>query len=373
MRVTTNILTTIALLASTAIIGSSAIPARAEQSEAATTTTKVRTAEVRNIVGKLASLMEGNFVYPDIGKRYAAELRRRVTAGDYDGLSDTELAQRMTSDLLAIYPDGHVRIRAQDPRAGTQRGGSIAIRPEKLSDLIEDARWIAPGIAFVRFNAFMGTDKEITAARRFMEVHSGARTIIFDLRTHNGGGLEEMDVVLPWLFDKPTRLVSMATRRSVDEAGGFPLASSATLRLVDGDPAFVTHEHWVIPNSRQGLRKARVYLLTSGRTASAAEHFCLAMKSTGRATLVGTPTAGANHFGRDVVLGDGLTAFIPVGRTYDPRTGKDWEGTGVPPDIETAPEDALKKVLELEGLSPAEAERLSAQVAPTRSMERRKP
>jgi hypothetical protein len=68
-----------------------------------------------------------------------------------------------------------------------------------------------------------------------------------------------------------------------------------------------------------------------------------------------------------------MSAFVPVGRTYDPKTGKDWEGVGVLPDIETAPEDALRRVLELEGLEAAEAARLSAERMPSQPMVRRKP
>ena len=108
----------------------------------------------------------------------------------------------------------------------------------------------------------------------------------------------------------------------------------------------------------------------SGFTASAAEHFALALKGTGRATLIGQPTSGANHFGGDMELGGGYTAFIPVGRTFDPATGKDWEGTGIAPDITVPPEDALVKALALAGVAETEAAALSAKVAPTSPMTR---
>jgi C-terminal processing protease CtpA/Prc len=107
-----------------------------------------------------------------------------------------------------------------------------------------------------------------------------------------------------------------------------------------------------------------VFVLTSGFSASAAEHFVLALKHTGRATIVGRTTYGANHFGGDQDLGGGFTAFIPVGRAYDPKTGKDWEGVGITPDIDVAPEEALIKALTLSGVAPAKAAELSAKVAP---------
>ena len=95
------------------------------------------------------------------------------------------------------------------------------------------------------------------------------------------------------------------------------------------------------------------------------------MKHTGRGTIVGTVTAGANHFGGEADLPGGYAAFIPVGRTYDPVTLRDWEGDGVAPDIAVAPQDALVRVLTDLGIDPVEAQRLSDSVAPSGSMERR--
>jgi C-terminal processing protease CtpA/Prc len=42
-----------------------------------------------------------------------------------------------------------------------------------------------------------------------------------------------------------------------------------------------------------------------------------------------------------------MLAFIPVGRTFDPDTGKDWEGVGVLPDVEVPADQALDTALKL--------------------------
>ena len=122
--------------------------------------------------------------------------------------------------------------------------------------------------------------------------------------------------------------------------------------------------HIAIPGEATPLRKAKVYLLVSNRTGSAAEHFSLAMKSSGRGTLIGEPTAGANHFGGARQLNEHFAVWMPVGRTYDIRTGKDWEGDGVAPDIAIDPRQALVVALEKAGLSHDEAVRLDAQEVP---------
>jgi len=327
------------------------------------------------VAEKYAALLERDYVYPETGRRYAAAIRAGIAAGRYKALSGPALGEAIDADVNAVAPDGHLRLRAPEaagaPAAAAPGGAAPVRRPPKVP--VEQAGWIAPGIAFIRFNVFP-MDAAVTAqAAKFMADHADAKAIIFDIRTHNGGGLDQMDVIFPWLFAEPTRLVTMATRASVDARGGSPIDGLASMRMAKGDAGMVAREHWATPNADTRLRDAKVYVLTSGASASAAEHFSLAMKHTGRGTLVGAPTAGANHFGTGEDLGGGYGAFIPVGRTYDPGTGKDWEGEGVLPDIAVAPADALVRVLTDLGVAPAEAKTLSDAHMPSWPMERRKP
>ena len=327
------------------------------------------------IAENYAALLERDYVYPEIGERYAAALRAGIAAGRYAKLTGEALGQAIDKDVAAVSPDGHLRLRTPEGASAASAPAPGAAAPvRRLPKVpVEQAGWIAPGIAFVRFNAFP-QDASVTAqAAKFMADHADAKAIIFDIRTHNGGGLDQMDAIFPWLFAEPTRLVTMATRSSVDARGGSPIAGLASLRTVTGDAGMVSREHWATPCADARLRDAKVYVLTSGASASAAEHFSLAMKHSGRGTLVGAPTAGANHFGFGADLGGGYDAFIPVGCTYDPVTGKDWEGDGVQPDIAVAPADALVRVLTDLGIEAGEAKKLSDAHMPSWPMERRKP
>jgi hypothetical protein len=319
-----------------------------------------------------AVLLERDYVYPETGQRYAAAIRAAIAAGRYASLTGEALGQAIDQDVTAVSPDGHLRLRAPQADAAPAPGAAAPVRrPPKVP--VEQAGWIAPGIAFVRFNLFPQDATVTAAAAKFMADHADAKAIIFDIRTHNGGGLDQMDVIFPWLFAEPTRLVTMATRASVDARGGSPIDGLPSMRVVKGDAGMVTREHWATPGTDDRLRDAKVYVLTSGASASAAEHFSLAMKHSGRGILVGAPTAGANHFGSGEDLGGGYGAFIPVGRTYDPVTGKDWESAGVQPDIAVPPADALARVLTDLGVAPTEAKRLSDAHMPTAPMERRRP
>lgn len=321
--------------------------------------------EGRAVAEKLARELELNFVYPEQAKLYSAMLRSNLANGRYDQGSRIELARKMTDDLQAVAKDGHLRVQLRGPEGQRGAGGP----PPGAPPLIQSAKEIAPGIAYIRFTAFMGTDEEVAAVRRFMADNRNAKSIIFDLRNHHGGGLAEMDEIFPYLFAAKTPLVVLELPRSTFDRQGSPFGDGPTLEAAKGE-RFVRTTHYALPNDTTSLRDAKVYLLVSNVTGSAGEHFSLAFKSTGRGILIGEATAGANHFGGPEPLNDNFAVWMPVGRTYEIKTGKDWEGTGVAPDIAVDPKLALVTALEQAGLGREEAVRLDAAEVPAEPVHR---
>ncbi|MCR5869624.1 MULTISPECIES: S41 family peptidase [unclassified Sphingomonas] len=332
-------------------------------------------AAAKAAIATLADELEKNFVFPDTAKRYAAALRTKLAAGGYDGLTDGyTLAGVVTADLQAIAPDGHLAMFApggpQSQRVGQpstqQQIGNAPLPPPAM----EQAGMIAPGIAYARFNGFFGEPDVLKAFTAFLDRHAGAKTLIIDARTHRGGGLDEMDVLFPRIFDKAQAVMVMDTRASFAEQGG-PLPFRSLVK-VDAPAELARVEHRVTPASPASpWAKTKIYYLTSPRTASAAEHLASVFKGTKRATLIGATTAGAGHYGGTAPLGGGYSAFIPVGRSYFPG-GDGWEQVGITPDIAVAPERALHEALVREGVPAAQAETLSASHMPKGPMERRK-
>lgn len=308
------------------------------------------------LVNRLAATLEDNFVFPDIAQRYAAALRAKAAAGGYADLGDpSRFGETVTADLQAISPDRHLRFGPTGAPAG--RAGPGPRRVMRLPDAsrsIGESGWIADGVAYINLTLFPGDPAVVERIRRFMAEHADARAIIFDLRGHRGGGLDEMDVIFSYIFARETPLVVMDTRVAAERNGGNPLGDgSATLRRATGPDGVVRRVHYAVPGPATPLRNAQIFLLTSRRTGSAAEHFSLALKRTHRATLIGEPTAGAGHYGRMVDFG-GYAAFIPVGRTFDPDNNWDWEGVGVPPDVATPADQALDEALRRLNVTPAE-------------------
>lgn len=298
----------------------------------------------------LATQLEDNFVFPEIGARYAAALRAKGAAG-YAGLSGAALAEALTADLRAVHPDRHLRVfppSAEEP--GPRRAGG----PPPAFRAIAESGWVADGVAYIDFAGFPGDPETVAAVERFLADHAGARALIVDIRGHRGGGLAEMDALFAELFAAETELVRMDTRKAVEERHGSPVSDGPTLRRIEAPETIVRRAHYAVPaEAPSPWRDVPVYLLTSSRSASAAEHFALSLKRTGRAVLVGETTRGAGHYGGRAGLPGGYSAFIPVGRTWDPDTGEGWEGTGVAPHVPVAADEALGEALRRLGVDPA--------------------
>jgi hypothetical protein len=345
-----------------------AAPAPAGQAVSPTSATAapanlpVEAGEGRAVALKLADDLISNFVFRNQAEAYAAMLRKNAGAGRYDSGTRGELAKLMTDDLLAVHKDGHLKVMLADPNGPGPRHSAGGLE-SKFPPLIQSAKTIAPGIGYIRFSAFLGTDEEIAGVRQWLAQNRDAKTLIFDLRNHHGGGIDEQEEIFPYLFAAKTPLVRMAIAKDMYEKRGFPLGDRPTMQVAsEGDRMVATHS--AIPGEATPLRDAKVYLLVSNKSASAAEHFALALKSTGRATLIGEATAGANHFGGPRPLNDHFAVWMPIGRTYDIKTGKDWEGDGIAPDIAVDPKLALIAALEKAGVSHDEAVKLDAAEVP---------
>jgi hypothetical protein len=301
---------------------------------------KSRTA--REAITQLAGLMESDFVYPEIGRQYAAELRRKLAAGAYSRLSnEREIAEAVTADLQRIHPDGHLKLMAP---GRAPRAASDANRPAATG--LGKTEWLTPGVAYMSLHGFTGADDELSRLGNALERVASATTLIVDARDYVGGSPLEGDLMFSYFFEKPTRLLWMDVRRSVDERGGNPMTDGKTLKRIAGPDGMVRREWIAVPSERpMALKRAAIFVLTSKATASAGEGFALALKRTQRATLIGETTAGAGHFGRTVTLAGGYRAFIPVGRPFDPDTGEGWEQTGVGPHMAVPADRALEVAL----------------------------
>jgi C-terminal processing protease CtpA/Prc len=99
--------------------------------------------------------------------------------------------------------------------------------------------------------------------------------------------------------------------------------------------------------ARQALwGKKPVYVLTSARTFSGGEDLACTLQTHQRAIVVGEITAGGAHPTAPYALDFALHVTVPWGRSINPITNSNWEGTGVQPDIASAAELALERAMQ---------------------------
>lgn len=294
---------------------------------------------------RAADLLETRYVFPAVRARYAAALRNHAARGDYAAISTREaLAERLTADLQAVAPDGHLRVyrtaAPPSPPADKQQSGSEA----SIAPGIRAMKWIAPGVAYLSFEHFDDRPEAMAAVAGFLRDYRGARALVIDSRENHGGAFDMMGLLANHLFGKTRHLADMDMAAAVVATFGAPFPiDGRTMRRTNGPEGLVRFQHWAMPAADRAWAGVPVYYLTSKATFSAAEHMAMILK--GRATLIGETTGGGNHFGGTEPIGDGLEMFVPVGRTSDPKTGQDWEGKGVAPDVAVPAAAALDEAL----------------------------
>ena len=311
---------------------------------------------------ELAELLHDNYVFPEIGVRYAEALEARIEQGHYSsGMSPDELANDLETLVNQVHRDAHLRVRV----SGAERGGQRRMRRGPgTGGAIGTTTWIDGDVAYLELLALPGDEASQEAMSEFLDEYRGAEALILDARMCPGGTLAVIDVLSSRLYDEPTHLVTMDTRINPNEESRRIFDDGPNMRPAESPASISRLEHWATPSSNPADRswaQVPVYLLTN-LTASACEHLALALKTTDRATLVGATTRGAGHFGGLRSFADGLlNVFLPTGRTFDPVTGEDWEGTGVEPDIEVPADQALEAALTDLGVDPGLASSVTRQ------------
>jgi C-terminal processing protease CtpA/Prc len=208
------------------------------------------------------------------------------------------------------------------------------------------------GVANMKIRHFSDVAEPIRSAFARIDAE-GAHTLILDLRGNRGGDLSSI-AVAEHLFDETLRgglFTGALWWRSNEQAPNLhgdealPVLSehdqSTFFSMLAEHGAFVVRASPVAPHFA-----GPVYVLIDGRTASASEPLVEMLKSTGRATLIGEPTAGAMLSSQTFELNSGLMLIVPTA-DYHTADGRRLEGAGVEPDIAVDSADALDETLRL--------------------------
>ncbi len=295
------------------------------------------------LVGTVREAVVENYVFPDVAERCAARLEERLGSGGYGGLDAIGLAQAITADLRDVSNDLHFSVRL-DPNAfafltsaeGEEHDGpppNMILRQNAASNFgFKRVEHLAGNIGYLKLNMFSDDQAAAPTAHAAMAFLANCDAVIIDLRQNGGGSPGMVQLISSYFFPAtpPTHL------------------NSLYFRPTDTTEEYFTFEE--LPGKR--MADTPLFLLTSGYTFSAAEEFAYNLYARERATIVGEVTGGGAHPGDMFPLVNGFTMFLPTGRAINPITGTNWEGKGVPVDVECAAPRALERahLMALEGL-----------------------
>ncbi len=270
-----------------------------------------------NLVTKAVELLRDRYVFPDKAKDAAAVIQERLAAGEYDGLDEAALGERLTAELFEICRDKHLRVRVRDESVADALTEAElgAVRKERLrlsNYGIARVERLDGNVGLVDVRAVTSAGVGGRAIAAAMELVSQTHALILDLRKNRGGA---PDGAIFWT------------------SYFFPDGNTHLNSIYDGDTGQIRQywSHAWLPGDRYLDRP--VYVLISDATFSGGEELCYNLKAQGRAVLVGETTRGGAHPTRAFPITPSFEITVPIARTINPVTGGNWEGTGVEPDI----------------------------------------
>lgn len=322
------------------------------------------TPEPRTIASQILIALDHDYAgMPECDDHAGKAWHKLFRKADELGLLDDDLLEAMMQERLAHLDDPNLRLMRLDANA------SAALES-------------APCTLEVRGDAAVLTvgNLDSTEAADLLTEHADqvrtAKKLVIDMRDCTGGVEQAAYPLLDWLFDEPTTLETLIGTQQVltnysTGACKARIAQFTQLKaLIEAQDAGDTTA-WL----DQGLQAAqesmgkgfveeslapaqldiaaapagqRVFLLTSGRTADAAEWLASVAKKSTRAKQVGQATRGTLDYSNPVTLafGDRFVFTYPMTKTVEAAQGRGIRGTGILPGIACQADEALKKALE---------------------------
>lgn len=310
-----------ALVAMVALAGA-ASTARAGGEPAAGQDGRLSQAVIGKVIGAVAVELREGYVFPDKGAQAADALERALGEGAYAGATDpVRFARQVTDKLRETTRDGHVRMIFGSP-FGNQPPAAAA------RDAGFEVERLEGNVGMIRLDRFAPPDIFRPAADNALRAVADTRALIVDIRENGGGHPASVAYLVSHFLE-----------------GGTPVHINSLIWRDRGTDTFRTE---TFRSSATPVRyRNPVYVLVGPETYSAGEEFAYDMQALRRAVIVGGRTRGGANPGGLTDVGDEFFVVVPTGRAENPITKTNWEGVGVLPDVEAAPEIAQTTAIAL--------------------------
>jgi len=280
-------------------------------------------AERKRVISSIANTLRSE--YPDraTAEKVARFLQSNERGGSYDAVDDpAAFAALLTRQLRSASRDSHFEVvfsaaplHQSAPPTAEQEAQYRAVALGANCGF-EQVKILPGGIGYLKLGTF--SDPQVCGGEAIaaMKKLSSADGLIIDLRDNSGGSPEMVLFLAGWLFEKPAFFWNPREDSAANMWTHSPMAGSS----------FAHKPVWV---------------LTSGRTWSAAEHFSYDLKELHRATLVGETTGGAADVGVFHRIDEHFGIGMRESRVANPYPDPDWAGRGVQPDVRVPSDNAL--------------------------------
>lgn len=288
-------------------------------------------AATKTLIDSLTNQIIKYYVIKDAAIKMNYYIKKRYKEGHYNNIKDPHaLAGALTSDILFINRDEHFHLE-YNPQMANELLGNIEDVPKMVAEKLrlekeknfgfKKVEILNGNIGYLELSGFSRLNSYSKAtADAALKLLSNARAIVIDLRYGIGGSPDMVNHIISHFFKTPTHVADIYIR-----------SENTTL------------PYWTVPDSSYGvLTEIPLYILTSYKTFSAAEGLCYELQCLKRATIVGEVTRGGAHTVTYRPLSSGFVCDIPFGRATSPVTKRNWEKTGVNPDIKVPAERALE-------------------------------
>ena len=273
-------------------------------------------------------MLADEYVFPEMRAKLVERLNSAEKAGRYDVRDPHLLAERVTEDLRAVARDGHLSLQlspaayaaALAPPA-SDRGSDAYFKRRAVRSHhgLAEMRILPGNIRYLRITGFEWVPDEsgeaYDGAMRFLK---DGDAIIIDLRGNGGGSAAAVQYLTSHFLPADTLLLTFV------QGSETPFQSRTLNHLPAGR-----------------LRGKPLYVLIDGGVASAAEEFAYHVQQFKLGELVGAKTAGGANNNRLVPVAPAFMLSVSFGRPVHAVSGTNWEGAGISPTVEAAPEQAL--------------------------------
>jgi TolA-binding protein len=260
------------------------------------------------VVKETVRLVRQNYVFSDKADGVVQSIEQHLAARRYSVADAQLLATRLTEDLQAVTRDKHMNVKFNPEQAtalrGPRSGGDAdAFRLQQMASSnygIPELKVLPGNVRYINISPGFLWDparspQAFDDAMRFL---AGGDAYIIDIRTNGGGSPATVRYVVSHFMDAGQKLMTY-------RIGPEGTSESRTQAVPAGK-----------------LAAKPLYLLTSPKSASAAEEFASHIKNFKLGTLVGGTTAGAGH--RNALFGtpEGFVISVSVGTAIHPVTRK---------------------------------------------------